>query len=1046
MTTAGYRHPRVFTVPPGAPFLEAVARALIDGELVEGFRHGGDPLVMADATIHVPTRRAVREMRSVFVDLLGGSSALLPRIRPLGEFDPADLIGLGDGAMFNLPPAVPARERQAFLAPLVWAWTKRIKQPVLDALFGDEAPDTPVSAADALRMASSLGELIDSLETETGGLAAIARAATADVSDWWQLTLAFLEIVRDAWPAYLAESGRLDAATVRDLVLARQGEALAAGAARGPVIIAGSTGSIPATAGLMRIVARLDKGAVVLPGYDTAQHAAVLEALDDPRADTASTIGHPQYGMRRTVRRIGVDDSAIASLGPAPSPSLRARAHWVSAALAPAETTDRWIDWRTEIDPSAHDGVAILHAANEGAEALAIACALREAILDDTRRAALVTPDRNLARRVAAELARFGIEADDSGGTPFATTVSGQLLFLVAGLAEPVVDAAHLIAVLRHPHVRLGAGADEHETAADLLELMVLRGSTGRIRPGRLAALAERCLSDWADDRRHKPAWFGRVVAGDFERVRALASALDSALAPLADAAAGGAQTNLAAMAIATTLALEALCRQEDGTTGDLFAGDAGNQLASLLQELSARRSELAFEAGQWPDVLRALTAGMIERLPPGGHPRIAIWGVLEARLQTVDLLVLGGLNEGVWPAIPRDDPFLNRAMKTEIGLALPERRIGLAAHDFQMAMGQETVLLTRALRADRAPTVASRWLQRLETLAGKEAVAQMGARGDRYARLADAMARPADLDPAPRPAPTPPLEARPKRLSVTEVETLVADPYAIYARRVLGLAPLDPLMRDPDVAERGSLYHAVFETAVKAGVDFAADDAKDRLTETARAVFAEAELPPEIDAVWWQRMEQALTGFLEWERARDGTIAARHAETVAHATEIGRTGVVLTGKADRIDIGRDGLAEIIDYKTGGVPSNKTVKAGHAPQLPLEAKLLSLGRFNGMGAHATGALTYVKIGPRGEFMPVHPLGKDAGSAAAVEAVAEKTWAQLTALVGRFQQPGTAYVSHFRPAKSGWGRREGDYDHLARLQEWSAGEDSEGGEA
>ncbi|MCR9122122.1 MAG: double-strand break repair protein AddB [Phyllobacteriaceae bacterium] len=1030
MTHTRYIHPNVFTVAPGAPFLPAIADGLLNGTVVDGFTFDGDPMALARATIYVPTRRAARELRSVFMDALGQRSILLPRIRPLGEFDAdAAFFAAGAGETLSVPPAIDPLERQLALGTLTARWTEAMTDD-LQALYGIERVTTPVSTADAFWMAADLATLIDQLQTEGIPFKAIEEAAGAEVSEWWNVTLAFLQIVKQAWPAHLGEANRLDPADHRNRMIRAEAARLAAAPPDGPVIVAGSTGTIPATAELIATVARLPQGAVVLPGYDMAMDAET-RALLETDGDATPVIGHPQFGMHALVRSIGIAPDAIDRLGATEDKAVAARSRWVAAALAPAERTADWAMQRAAIDETAFNGTAILHAANERAEALAIACALREAILDPQATAALVTPDRPLARRVASELARFKIDANDSGGTPFALTPHGSLLALALPLALGEADPAALLALLKHPLARFGADRPAHMAATAHLEMLALRGGTGRIRLARFAAFANEALSQWADDGRRKPDWFKTIDANAFDRARHLAGRIKAAFAPLCALGDDSPTVSLDDAVRATVQILEAIARDDEGRFDALYAGESGMALEGLLRRLRDSETPIAFPPDQWPDMVRALTATMAIKPAGGGHPRISIWGTLEARLQTVDLMVLGGLNEGTWPAQTSNDAFLTRSMKTEIGLDPPERRIGLAAHDFQMAMGNRRVLLTRAARAGGAPAVASRWLQRLETLAGADRTAAMQVAGEHYAQLAETVAAPINADPARRPAPKPPLAARPKSLSVTEVETLRRDPYAVHARRVLELVPLDPLVRDPDFADRGSLIHKVMEEAARAAIDWSMETAQAALERLARDVFDAEKLPPEIDAVWWARMQAALPRIVAWEAGRQPLITARHPEARARPMPIGPTGVTLRGYADRVDARRDGNADIIDFKTGAAPSAPQVQALLAPQLPIEAALLERGAFDEPAKSAPGELIYVRLGARGELV-ARPVSGGKNDDAAT--LAARAWEKLEGLCAHYNDPNQGYPSRLMPFREA--DFDGDYDHLARALEWA----------
>lgn len=1028
-----YVQPRVFTVPPGIPFLPAVTHALCDGELVPGFRHTGDPLQLASVLIYVPTRRAAREMRSAFLDYLGGKTILLPRIRPLGEFDEdAHLFDVDDAEIIDIPPAIEATERLLLLGTLIRQWTKHLKIDV-EKLYG-EVITTPVSTADAFWLARDLAGLMDQFSTGQLPVSALKDIDTAGKSEWWKVTLAFLEIMRREWPDILRERGAIDPGEHRNLRLRAEAAALTRNPPPGPVIVAGSTGTIPATAELIAAVARLPLGAVVLPGFDGDMDEAsrALLASDD---DIASVIGHPQYGLHRLAARIGVTPDAIDALGGAEIEARRQRRLWVAESLRPSGVTDRWMETRAVIGDAAFEDVALLVAPNEHMEAAAIAAALREAIHAPDATAALVTPDRELARRVAAELARYGIVAVDTGGTPLSATWQGRLLLLVLEVVFNPGDPATLLSLLKHPLVRLSAVSEDHAVLAGLFEAAILRGGTGRIGPGSLASLISRRMNERrraAEEGGHVSPALKELADDDIARLTAFAQRIEAGLGPLAGLAERGDEVPLAGLVAATVATLEALVRDENGFHDALYDGEAGALFRSFLTGLVAADVPLFLKPADWPQAVQALMADAAVKPAPGGHPRIGIWGALEARLQTVDLMILGGLNEGVWPAQTRNDQFLTRDMKAGLGLEPPERRIGLAAHDFQMAMGQNRVILSRSERAEGSPSIASRWWQRLVTFAGEDAVKAMTAAGDRYVDLARAVEAGVDVRPAPRPFPTPPLAARPTSLSVTEVETLIRDPYAFYAKKVLRLRPVEELVRDPGAAERGSLFHAIFEHVVTEGIDPLSPDAVERATAMARRLFDAEELPPDIATVWWPRVEEAVKGIMAWEASRVGAIERPFAEVKATPTPVDITGVRLTGRADRMDRLPGGAVDIIDFKTGGQPSAKMVKALLAPQLPLEGALLSRGAFHDIGKADPASMLYVKIEARGEVKPVDVL-KDGADPVKLS---EDAWKKLAEMLAWYGNETNGYLAGRLPQKLR--DRLGDYDHLARMHEWRAG--------
>lgn len=1028
--------PRVKSIPAGAPFLPALADALLAGRIVPGFSHDGDPLALAGVTIYVPTRRAARALRSAFVDRLGGVAAILPTVRPLGEFDEDAAIFDDPGGVdeLALAPPIEPLDRVLLLAPLVQAWKRRLPAHVA-ALF-DEEIVVPASLADAIWLARDLAALMDEVETGGADWSLLSELVPADLANWFQVTLEFLEIVTAAWPALLAERDRSNPAAHRSAVILAEAARLARNPPQGPVVAAGSTGSIPATAQLLAAIARLPQGAVVLPGLDRRADERSWREIGNAER-SASSFGHPQAGLKKLLGVLGIERDEVEEIAAAPS-AIASRIALVAEALRPAETTDAWAANPAAPDPAAFAEITLVEAANEREEALAIAVALRLAAGEGDA-AALVTGDRELARRVAAELRRFGIEADDSGGTPLPATPPASLFGLMLETSFRPGDPVAIMALMKHPLLCAGMARAQARAAAETIDLVALRGGAGRPDATTLRAGFERRLSELAATTR-KPQWAKRLTQERIEAARMLLDAVEAALAGLV--ALRGGQWPLTQIARISVECFEALGSDGDGALAGLYAGDEGEKFASFLRSVVGASADMPVEASEWPDVFAALIAGETVKPSAAGDSRIAIWGALEARLQTVGTLVLGGLNEGSWPRRAEPDRFMSRFMKTGMALEPPERRIGQAAHDFVMAMGARKVVMTRAARAGDAPALASRWLQRLKTFAGKEIVAAMAARGRDLAHWARALDEAPAVPFAARPAPRPPLALRPVRFSVTEIETLRRDAYAVYARRVLDLEPLEPLLRDPGAAERGTLFHDIVHAFALSGVDPAAADAQSRLLQIGREHFDRLELPQDIDAVWWPRFARMAGHFIAWERSRPSGIRRRLAEARAVATSVGATGATLSGYADRIDLRAAGMADILDFKTGSSPSRAQAHTLLAPQLALEGALLMRGAFEEAGPCTPAELAHIRMKPNGEVFEETILSYNRAQKSA-EQLSQEAWTRLERLLAHYGNETTGYLSRALPFREG--DVGGGYDHLARVLEWSAGSDGDAGE-
>jgi ATP-dependent helicase/nuclease subunit B len=1048
---------RIYSIPASLPFLKTVASTLIDGQLVPGFTYDpADPLALADVTVYVPTRRSARVLRSEFVDLLGGRSAILPVIRALGETD--DDSGFFDEvtpALLDMAEPLSGPTRLLELARLVLAWRNRLPAAVT-AVHAESPLVAPASPADAVWLARNLADIIDAMETEELDWLALDNLDVSNHALWWQLTAAFLKIASEYWPARLTELNRSSPSLRRNATLHAETERYRHAPPAGPVIIAGSTGSIPATASLIAAVAKLPNGVVILPGLDRfmsdAEWLLVGHQGAGAQKPDAAARSHPQYGLHRLLARMGCTRGDVEPLGTPPE-ALEYRAQILSSAFLPTQATASWGDVRGTLDADqladAFRDVSLVEAANEREEALAIAIALRLALEDgEDAQAALITPDRKLGRRVAAELARFGIEADDSAGTPLLSTPQGTLLRLLVEAALRPGDPVPLVALLKHPLARFGLPAGDLGVAVTALELTALRGGTAEIDISTLEPLLDAALERQADDR-HPPVWRTALPEQAIPLARDLARRVADAVEPLAGVLVQQSRTGrrfsskltVSDWSERTGRALEAVAVDERGDLAALWSGEAGDALANLLKSVMETDGQIEADGPQWCDIIEALAASESVKPRSMRHPRVFIFGALESRLQSVDTVVIGGLNEGTWPGQATNDAFLSRVMKVEIGLEPPERRIGQLGHDLQMAAATPKLILTRALRNGTAPTVASRWLQRLIAVGGPVLAADLRLRGKDVIDWANQIDKGPNVANATRPAPRPPAELQPRKYSFSQIGRLRRDPYAIYARHILRLDPIAPFNLDPGPAERGSLYHRIVDRFVR---EEATGEPHTLVTRILNEEFDAVALPPHIDAVWRPRFAAVARAFVTWhlERAR----GVRESLTEVPASlDLGVAGIRLTGIADRIDILPDGSADILDYKTGSTPSLKVARALLDPQLALEAAALKRGAFRGPGIREPANLLYVRLKPGERFKAEQVNNEHAKSAGTIPKsaadLAEDSLTELEKLLTGLIEGRYGFASRLIPEQErDYG---GEYDHLARVAEWSSAEN--GGE-
>ena len=1033
--------PNVFNIPASAPFLAVLIDSLRAGRLVPGFPAGNDPLELSKATLYLPTRRACRLARDMFLERMDGDAAILPRIVAIGDLDEDEIVfaqaATGDlaTAALELPEAIAPLERRLLLAELILQWAN--SPEVRGAQGAALVANTPTAA---LQLASDLARLMDDMTTRQVSWDRIDDLVPDEFDEYWQLSLRFLKIARDYWPARLKEMGAIESTARRDMLIEAEAQRLAN--SNGPVIAAGSTGSMPATAKLLATIAKLPHGAVALPGLDTDLDDAAwrLIAGDDGVQENLPVAGHAQFAMQALLSRIGITRKDVVALS---LPAPHGREMLVSEALRPASTTDRWQARRQEkgFDAAADAAlasVAMIEAANAEEEALAIAVALREAVETKDKTAALVTPDRALARRVVAALERWHVTVDDSGGDALDQTQAGGFARLTAEAALKGLEPVTLLALLKHPLLRLDAAAGGHATAIATLECALLRGPRPRPGSNDLAKALSTFRANRDQMHRSDPRWL--IADDEFDVAAELIARLGAALAPLEELHAR--PHPLSHLAARHRGVIAALSHDNMGKTV-AFAGNDGVALDKALEELTLSPAATAVAVGKadYAELFHAMIAERVVRRPEIHDVRVRIFGPLEARLQSVDRVVLAGLNEATWPPETRSDPWLSRPMRRDLGLDPPERRIGLSAHDFAQGLGAPEIILSRAGKLAGAPTVTSRFVQRIAAIAGVNRWAKVLQRGNQYLDLARALDHQAEIKSAPRPAPTPPLAARPQRLSVTAIEDWLRDPYTIYARYVLKLSPLDPVDTPPGARDRGTVVHGAIGDFTARFAGGLPDEPLKEILKLGEKSFEPLADYPEARAFWWPRFLRIARWFVQWDAERRQGVTTLRAEIKGELKFAnGAREFTLSAIADRIEQRSDGSYAIIDYKTGAGRTEKQVRTGLAPQLTLEAAILREGKFAKLPAGSVSEIAYVTL-KGGE-----PAGKSSEivfKEGTPDSQADHALAQLKELAAKFEDEKTPYLSLVNPM---WTKHYGDYDHLARVKEWSlSGGSDEGSE-
>ncbi|WP_170956167.1 double-strand break repair protein AddB [Cohaesibacter gelatinilyticus] len=1038
-------HPNVYSISPGSGFLATMIDSLIDGDLIPNF-DGSDPGALASVTIYVPTRRTANALKEAFVShlrLRGWPSIILPRIHVIGDVDEDLLplkvsIGVDDG-FWSLPSAMDPLERRLIMTQLVHFWAQKQAREIL-RLDPKQRLNVSSTPSDAAYLAIDLLALIDAVHREESDWSLLGDLVPDDYGAYWQMSLEFLKIATQFWPAILTERELVDPVERRNAVLSREIEALKGHT--GPVIAAGSTGSVPATADLLVAVANHPKGALILPGLDyqlDEQSWLAIGHLHPLEGQGEGVAGHPQFNLKQLLDRLKLTRGDVRKLGSVSHP-LSLREKLVSEALRPAESTDLWkqaLDQFLEADRQiALLDVALARGANEQEEARICALALRETLADKGKKAALVTPDRALARRVMVELKRWNIEVEDSAGMPLGETPPALLMRLMLDCVLQHMEPVSLLALIKHPLASLGMERSQARRAARFIEVELLRGP-------RLGGGLQTLLNEFANRREERHAKDPETpLPQNWDLAKKLLENLQQSLGSLETLVLQSEEPQPLSDWIKHIIAcVEAIAANEEADPQRFYDEEAGRAMRSFFERIQSPASEnIMLGARDVEPFLVAMMSGETVLDHGSGHPRLQLLGTLEARLMDVDRVVIGGLNEGSWPAQTKSDAWLSRPMRAGMKLEPPERRTGLAAHDFAQSMGRREVILVRSEKSGGSPTVPSRWILRLEAVAGREASDAMVARGEKYIRWARQLDAPRAPKLIPRPNPKPPLEHRPRNLSVTEIETWVRDPYALYAKHVLGLRQLDDIGSPPGGAEKGSIIHDVLGDFTQNWEGPFDQRAYDHLIELGRSAFTRFENFPDLLAIWWPRFERIAHWFIfEWEARRNDDVASRFAEIAGGTSLPMRSGSFhLRGRADRLDIMKDGSLSVIDFKTGQPPSAKQVLPGFAPQLALEGYMAKLGGFKDIPRSVeVSDMAWIKLsGGRKAGEIKSGVEKDYAAEDIVELIGKR----LLGLIVAYDNPSKGYMSRARPM---FERFESPYDHLARVKEWS--QQSEGDE-
>jgi ATP-dependent helicase/nuclease subunit B len=990
----------LYTVPSSCDPLRLIARKVLAGF---PFDHASD-LPLTRWNIILPSRRAARRMKTVFAEEAHCSSLLLPHIRAIADVEDDTV------TTAHVLPGLAATTLRFAMARMVTEWASH--NPHLEL-----ARDIASTPRQALLLTDSLVKLIDQIETEEVSFAGLSAFYDfTDLAGHREAVTGLLDHVQESHAKLLTDSRRIGAASRRNRLIRHVAETIASGAAKGPFIVAGSTGTNPATRDLLKAVASRSDGAVILPGLDLVMADADWLVL---------TPTHPQNGLKNLLGDLGAARSDVQSLA-----DELPRLALIREVMRPSPRTDHWVTALAEQTAelrTAFQGVSLVEAEDRHEEALTIALVLREAVATANRTAALVTPDRDLASRVAAELARWNIVIEDSGGEPLLHHGQASLLARLITCITTDYEPASVISLLHHKDFNPVLDDFPAAEIARCCEVAARQYGLGA-GPKGLAHAILRAIESKTIDHHVHPV-LGRISDELWQAAAATADALSGifeTLDPL----------DVKSLSEHVTVLREALARLNpavDLTT--TFNVALEKELAALADASSALGGLSLADASII--LSRHLAAEIIQPERPC-HPRLAIYGLAEARMMQADVLLLGGLVEGKWPAQPDTGPWLNRPMRQALGLSPPERDIGLSAHDFAEGLGFEKVHVTWPRRMGRQPVVPSRWVLRLRMLLQGLGITRENQVDHRHLALARRLDAPEDFTPVLRPRPAPPVALRPTQFSVTEIETLIRDPYAVFARRILQVEPLRPLAEEAGAALRGTLLHGALESWNR-GWPYASPDAsRASLVAAGEQQFASLLADPSVAGFWWPRFLRVAEALVAAATTLDEDVSRILCELSGSLSfAVQGTGFRLKARMDRLDLFKDGTARLIDYKSGTIPAGGSVAAGFSPQLTLQAHMASQGAFKDAGISQPLEALYIGIsGGRPAIEILDALRDGKKDKVPLVDVAASHFHKLQDILGSYLNIDQPYLPRARQFSV---ENTSPFDHLSRYREWQLAE-------
>lgn len=1026
------KEPAIYTVASYLPFLDTVARGILD-------QVGDDALKLCDYTILVPDRETGHALRQAFMAQLEGKPHVMPHIGAPGDIDDEQLsLKISDHAelsqaLMDIPPAVSRQHRQLVLA-----------QEIL------KIPGMASSTQKAIKLGGELGKLLDEMQSHDVSLNDIEKLVPPEFKEQWSKTAEFLKIITDTWPKRLEEMGRIDPEAHRDVVVKIQAAHWQNKKPTNPVIAVGFNEDSSAVLNLLKAVADLPNGSVVMQGLD----------LDlDQQSWDAITPVHPQSVSKGIMKALGADRSVVkewqsqplAANTAARAPNLartnKERQKLLREAMRPAGTAEGWTSLLAPkqkktgkkkaakaeggINIQALSGMDMITCGTPQEEASVIALKMRESLEDPVHTVTLVTEDRELARRVSARLRNWQIDVHDDAGVPLSETQAGIYLLSTAAMAAEELAPVPMLEALKNPLASMGEDKKDFRRHVSDLEGMVFHGPRPGIGMDGVKNALTAAFNRVARRPKNKQTLTPEQLKAERDQLEGFVGKIETAGKSFLTKMSSDKPVPFIDLLDEHIQFAEALAA-DDKESGAirLWRGEDGMKAARFLTELRNVAKLVPDVTGRgYVDVLHGLMNDVTVRSKVSSHPTLRITTPARARLLKSDIIILGGINDQVWPPKMNENPWLSPEMIKALGLPVPETDIGKSAHNFVQMVSNPNVLLTRSMRSGDGPAVSSPFLTRMLMVLRGAGLEKAIEKKTHLLDVHMAMYTPAQVTPIEAPHVTPPKDKRPKQLPVTAVEMLMRDPYEVYVKYVLKLRQKAPLDASPGVSERGMFTHAALEEFTKKYPDKLPDNAEEELLAIGQKTFKERMDNPSVRAFWWPRFERVAKWFVRFEKERREMSKVLGSEVRGKLEIDTGDGIfTLTTIADRIDRDEDDQLSIIDYKTGSVPSQKSVKLGFSPQLTLEALIAFSGGLDGIDASDVGKLQYWKLSGGRPAADVTEVRED------VKKLVSEARDGVAELIKAFNNPATPYLVSPRPE---WAPRYNNAQHLSRVDEWNS---------